>query len=120
MAEGVPKSEVRLAGSWRIVRMSGWDRDAIDLVQPGFIEFADDGIGEFGFVAVRGWLSCRTADRDGRSGVEFTWEVLDEGDQLSGRGWAVLVDADAIEGHLFIHLGDDSSFGQNGSPLPIW
>jgi hypothetical protein len=27
---------MRLVGRWRIVEMSGWDRDAIDLVEPGF------------------------------------------------------------------------------------
>lgn len=90
--------------------MSGWDRDAIDLVAPGYLEFARGGTGQFGFIAVRGWLDCRPVERDGRPGVEFTWEGSDEGDQVSGRGWAVLVDGDTIEGHLFFHLGDDSSF----------
>lgn len=89
--------------------MSNWDRDAIDLVEPGFVEFSSDGTGQLGFIAVNGWLDCRPADRDGRPGVEFTWEGFDEGDQVSGRGWAVLVDQ-AIEGHLFFHLGDDSTF----------
>ncbi len=90
--------------------MSGWDRDAIDLVEPGFIEFAGDGTGQFGFIAVRGWLDSRPVERNGRGGVEFTWEGADEGDQVSGRGWVVLDDDETIEGHLFFHLGDDSSF----------
>jgi hypothetical protein len=90
--------------------MSGWDRDAIDLVEPGFIEFAGDGTGQFGFIAVCGWLDCRPVDRDGRGSVEFTWEGVDEGDEVSGRGWASLVDDETIEGHLFFHMGDDSSF----------
>jgi hypothetical protein len=62
------------------------------------------------FIAVRGWLDCRPAVRDGRTGVEFTWEGADEGDQVSGRGWAVLTGDNTIEGHLFFHLGDDSTF----------
>jgi hypothetical protein len=90
--------------------MSGWGRVAIDLVEPGFIEFAGDGSGQFGFIAVRGWLDCRAAERDGRPGVEFTWEGFDEGDQVSGRGWAALVEDETMEGHLFFHLGDDTSF----------
>jgi hypothetical protein len=100
----------RLTGRWRIVEMSGWDRDAIDMVEPGFIEFVGDGTGEFGFIAVRGWLDCHSVERDDRTGVEFTWEGVDEGDQVSGRGWAILVDDAVVEGHLFFHLGDDSSF----------
>jgi len=99
-----------LIGRWRIVEMGGWARDAIDLVEPGFIEFAGDRTGQFGFIAVRGWLDCRPVERDGRVGVEFTWDGVDDGDQVSGRGWASLVDDVTIEGHLFFHTGDDSSF----------
>ena len=76
-----------------------WGRDAIDLIEPGFIEFAEDGTGKFGFIAVRGWLDCHPVERDGRIGVEFTWDGVDEGDQVSGRGWASLVDDTRIEGH---------------------
>jgi hypothetical protein len=110
MAKGVSRSAARLRGRWRIVEMSVWDRAAIDLVEPGFIEFSDDGTGQLGFIAVRGWLDCRQVERNGRGGVEFTWEGVDEGDQVSGRGWAFLADDETVEGHLFIHLGDDSSF----------
>ena len=69
-----------------------------------------DGTGQFGFIAVRGWLDCRPVERDGRVGVEFTWDGLDEGDRVSGRGSASVVDDGTIEGHVFFHLGDDSSF----------
>jgi hypothetical protein len=99
-----------LTSRWRIVEMDMWDRDAIDLVEPGFIEFAEDGTGQFGFIAVRGWMDCRSTERDSRPGVEFSWDGDDEGDQVSGRGWAVLVDDATLEGHLFIHMGDDSGF----------
>ncbi|GAB2883543.1 hypothetical protein GCM10022245_18740 [Streptomyces mayteni] len=99
-----------LIGRWRIVEMDVWDRDAIDLVGPGFIEFADDGTGQFGFIAVRGWMDCRTAERDGRNRVEFSWEGEDEGDQVVGRGWAVLIDDTTLKGHFFFHMGDDSAF----------
>lgn len=110
MARDIGTSVTRMIGRWRIVAMSGWDRGAIDLVEPGFIEFSGNGSGQFGFIAVRGWLDCRTAERDGRTGVEFTWDGADEGQEVSGRGWAVLVDNETIEGHLFFHMGDDSTF----------
>jgi hypothetical protein len=64
--------------------MAGWDRDAIDLIEPGFIEFSQDGPGQFAVVAVRAWLDCRWVERNGRPGVEFTWEGLDEGDPSAG------------------------------------
>lgn len=48
--------------------------------------------------------------RDGQQWVEFSWEGNDEGDQVSGRGWAQLADDGTLDGHLYFHLGDDSSF----------
>jgi hypothetical protein len=99
-----------LIGRWRIVEMSEWDRDAIDLVEPGFIEFDAAGGGEFGFIAVRGQIDYRPVEWDGRAGVEFTWEGDDECDPVSGSGWAAALDDTTHEGHHFFHLGDDSAF----------
>ncbi len=77
-----------LNGRWRIVEMDLWDQEAIDLVEPGFIEFAGDGTGELGFIAVRGWMDCRLGERGGRASVEFSWQGDGEGDEVSGRGWS--------------------------------
>src|SRR6266542_2118186 len=89
-----------IAGRWRIVSMELWDTDAIDLVEPGFIEFGPDRTGRFGFIAVQGWMDCREATRDGPACVEFTWEGSDEGDQVSGRGWAALADDGTLDGRI--------------------
>jgi hypothetical protein len=110
MSGGASSSAARLIGRWRIVEMSNWDRDAVDLIEPGFIEFDEDGIGAFGFVAVTGQIDYRETERDGHAVVEFTWEGVDEGDRVSGRGWATLSDDAVVEGRLFFHMGDDSSF----------
>ena len=48
-------------GRWRITEMDNWDQEAVDLVQPGFIEFDDDGLGSLGFIVVTGELDCREA-----------------------------------------------------------
>ncbi|MEV0051018.1 hypothetical protein AB0H34_11040 [Saccharopolyspora shandongensis] len=99
-----------LTGRWRIVEMDMWDRDAIDLEGPGFIELAKDGTGQFGFIAVHGWMDCRPTKRDGRPCVEFSWDGDGEDQPVNGRGWAMLADNGTLEGHLFIHMGDDSGF----------
>jgi hypothetical protein len=99
-----------VTGRWRIEAMELWDAEAIDLVGPGFIEFDRDRSGRVGFIAVEGQLDWREMARDGRAGVEFTWEGADEGDPVSGRGWAVLTGEDTLEGRIFFHLGDDSGF----------
>ena len=43
-------------------------------------------------------------------GVEFSWQGSDEGDEVSGRGWAALNPDGTLEGHIYFHLGDDSAF----------
>ena len=43
-----------ITGRWRITEMDNWDQEAIDLVQPGFIEFGQDGFGSLGFIVVTG------------------------------------------------------------------
>ncbi len=61
-----------IIGRWRITEMDNWDQESVDLVQAGFIEFDDDGLGGLGFIVVTGEVDCRDADRDGRPGVEFS------------------------------------------------
>src|SRR5262245_42711968 len=100
----------RVVGRWRIVEMDLWDRASIDLVGPAFIEITSDGHGSFRFIAVEGFIDARTVVLDGHPGVEFSWDGTDEGDHVSGRGWARLEADDSLRGHLFIHSGDDSGF----------
>jgi hypothetical protein len=107
-AKEAHRDSADLTGRWRIVEMDLWDQDALDLVAPVFIEFSPDHTGRFGFIAVTGWIDWRRAGT-GRSGLEFSWEGTDEGDQVNGRGWADLHDG-VLQGHLYFHLGDDSSF----------
>ena len=85
------------------------DREALDLVGPAFIEFSPDRSSSFGFIAMSGSLDCRGA-QVGRAAVEFSWEGTDDGDEVSGRGWAALQDDGSLHGHIYFHLGDDSDF----------
>ena len=107
-ARSTPIAE--LTGMWRIEESDLWDRDALDLVTPAHIEFRSDGTGSFAFIAVEGWLDCRPATIDGQPGVEFTWEGADDGDDVSGRGWATPLDDERLQLHIYFHMGDDSGF----------
>jgi hypothetical protein len=98
-------------GTWRMVEMELWDREDLDLVGPAFIVFGKDGTGRFAFIAVEGWMDCRDTPRDGRAGVEFSWECNDDCDPATGRGWAVLERDGSLRGRIYFHLGDDSGFG---------
>ena len=90
--------------------MDEWDKEYLDLVETAHITIDRRGQGEFVFGAVKGWLDCRFTERDGLPFVEFSWEGLSEGDNVCGRGWATLQADESLEGHLFIHLSDDSAF----------
>jgi hypothetical protein len=96
------------AGHWRIVWMSGWDQDYVDMEVPGHITFKTARSGCFQFGLVQGEMDCRIDKRQGQR-IEFTWQGFDEGDELAGRGYAEIVNSE-LQGHLFIHLGDDSAF----------
>ncbi len=44
----------QVVGRWRIVEADLWDSDYLDLVEPAYISFGEDGRGEFAFGAVHG------------------------------------------------------------------
>jgi hypothetical protein len=97
------------SGCWRIESMEVWDREAFDTMGPAFICFEGSG-GTFRFICVEGDMDCEFGVKDGRQNVQWTWNGQDEMDPASGRGWAVIVDDDTIEGRFFIHQGDGSDF----------
>ena len=63
-------------GRWRIVEMDLWDKEDVDLLAPGFIEFDQDHGGSLGFIAVQGAIDWRETSRQGRSSLDFSWEGL--------------------------------------------
>jgi hypothetical protein len=96
------------SGPWRIVWMSEWDQDYVDMDVPGHITFAADRSGSFQFGMVQGQMDCRPGQQP-TPRIDFTWQGFDEGDELTGRGYAEIVDG-TLHGHLYIHLGEDSAF----------
>jgi hypothetical protein len=100
-------------GAWRIAWMETWDQDYVDMKVPGHITFGKNGIGNFQFGLVQGEMDYRVnANR-----VEFTWSGFDEDDEMSGRGFAE-IENDELNGHLYIHMGDDSAFRAIGKKSP--
>lgn len=98
------------AGRWHINRMEKWSTDAINLVGQAFIEFDEDDMGRFRFIAVTGFTDCRYSNRDEQPCVEFSWQGHDERDETCGRGWAKISTDGEMIGHLYIHCGEDSGF----------
>ena len=89
------------------MEMERWDLDDIDMDSPGFITFKKDGTGQIHFGCVDAGLDWMLDDSSARA--EFTFSGFDEGDEVSGRGWAKVKDA-RVEGWLAFHLGDKSGF----------
>jgi len=75
-----------------------------------FIGFDADGSGEFAFGFVQGFIDHRLLERNGKPGVEWTWEGNEEMDDVSGRGWAVLHHDRLLKGMFFIHQGHETDF----------
>jgi hypothetical protein len=94
-------------GRWRITEMELWDQEFIDLESPGHITFERGGRGELHFGAVNVTLDWRADAKENR--VDFSFEGFDEGDEVSGRGWAEL-NGGKLTGRIAFHHGDESGF----------
>ena len=67
------------------------------------------GHGVLRFLTIEGDIDYRLTERDGLPAVEFSFDGHDEGDRISGRGWAVL-QSGTLRGRIFFHDGDESAF----------
>jgi hypothetical protein len=97
-------------GRWRILEMEQWDKDFIDLIGEGHITFQKKNRGELHFGAVECDLDCRIEKVGGQERIEFSFVGQDEGDEVFGRGWAVLESGDRLRGRIYFHYGDESGF----------
>src|SRR5437899_2514833 len=99
-----------ILGHWRITHMDQWDQDFVDAEVEGYVRLDHGGSGEFQFGYVHGWIDHELVERDGKPGVEWSWEGNDEMDRATGRGWAVLQLDGTLKGKLSFHQGDESDF----------
>jgi len=67
----------KVVGRWRIKWMEMWDQDFVDLIEPGYFQFDEDGLGFFVFGAVEGQIDYRIPDDGGR--VEFHLQIQRKG-----------------------------------------
>jgi hypothetical protein len=104
-------------GPWRIVLMSTWDQDFVDMDGPGHISFGADRSGSFQFGMVQGQMDCKSANPP-EDGINFTWHGFEEGTEQTGRGHARIVVGE-LQGHLYFHLGDDSAFRAVRQPTSV-
>lgn len=89
--------------------MEAWDREALDLVAHARLSLKPKGTGRIAFIAIEAELDYRAVMRDGSPAIEFSFQGYDEGDVVTGRGWAILEGA-KLQGRIFFHQGEDSTF----------
>jgi hypothetical protein len=92
-----------------MLEMEQWDKDFIDLVGEGHITFDKKNRREFQFGAVECDLDCRVEKVGNQERIEFSFVGQDEGDDVSGRGWAVL-EGDQLRGRICLYDGEESGF----------
>lgn len=102
-----------LVGKWRIVETGAWSRDHLDLCGPAFLRIGVDGTGEMAF----GTLTAALNGGFTASGIDFDWNGADEGDQVSGSGWANLGDDGRLEGEIAYDNEDETTF--TAEPWPF-
>ena len=96
-------------GTWRITEMEGWDAAYIDLTGPGHIGIDRKGSGFMHYGDVEADLEYHIEETGNTQRLDFSFQGFDEGDPISGRGWAV-VEGTEMVGHIYIHHGDEAPF----------
>jgi len=91
-------------GKWRIIEADLWDKDYLDLVEKAYIQFSNEGLGDFAFGAVTGSIDCHYS----KYSVFFTWAGNDEMDAASGSGKAKIESNGTLTINLRFHLGDEA------------
>ena len=94
-------------GKWRIVEMEQWDQDYVDMEEPVISPSRRMASGDLHFGCVNANLDWRHDPEAER--VDFTFDGFDEGDEVSGRGWAK-AEGKQMVGQIVFHLGEESGF----------
>jgi hypothetical protein len=101
------KSQYR--GTWLISEMESWDADFINLVGQGYLTIGWNSSGFMQFGAVELDLDWRAEDTGGIQRLEFSMQGFDEGNPVSGRGWATVCGLE-MTGRIYLHKGEESGF----------
>ena len=107
------KSEkLDFTGKWDIFEMSNWDEAYFNEDGQAYIKINKNEYGEFKFGYVEAEIYGVISKDKEETLLEFTFDGNDEMDPCQGRGWIKIKtdNPDIIEGELFFHGGDSSTF----------
>jgi len=106
-------AKCQIIGRWRIIEADIWDRDYLDLCGPAAITIGEEGHGEIAFGAMEAGLDVEYS----RLSVAFSWIGSDEGDEVSGEGYAELLDDGSIEIEFAYRNGDEAVLKAKREPF---
>lgn len=98
-------------GTYEIIEMDTWDKDAIDLVETGYISIKGKK-GQLHFICIDGQMEIQKANDK----YMFTWEGTNECDPAGGYG-DFTCSGNTLTGRIYLHDSDDSSFVAVKVPL---
>ncbi len=89
--------------------MSEWDYDYLSMLDPPELEISSDGSGSIRFGALEGVLDVMSDEWRPDDILQFTIVGSDEGDEIFGRGCAMIRD-ELLMGRIAFHQGEVSDF----------
>jgi len=92
-------------GRWRLTEADVWERCYLDLLEPAYVRFGDDGHGEMAFGALQAELRCEL----GPLLVFFTFEGHDDLHPISGSGTAETLPDGSLELEISYESGDEAT-----------
>lgn len=100
------------AGIWHITEMEMWDADYFDMEVKAYIKIEQNGLGEFQFGLVHGFIDGKIVKYNEGNKFEFSWQGNDEMDEASGSGWIKFRNeiSSEIDGEFKFFEGDNSTF----------
>lgn len=99
-------------GVWHITKMEQSDIESIEEESEDkpYFEFGKGEQGDFSFACIHGSMDYEIETIDGKPRLEFSFDGHDEGDEVTGRGWARIENNGTMYGKLAFHMGEKSWF----------
>ena len=103
---------MNFTGRWYIAKMEIWDEDYYNMEVKAYIKIDEEGLGEFQFGLIRGFLDGKIVDYRDENKFEFSWTGRDENEEVNGSGWLKFPKGheDTVNGEFRFYQGDDSTF----------
>ncbi len=99
----------KFIGRWHILNTSEWDYDYLSMLDRPEIDISSGGYGTIRFGAFNATLDAMKDELRPDDVMQFSFAGSDEGDDVFGRGFAV-IESDRMVGRIAFHRGMVSNF----------